>query len=77
MSAPYREDEKDGQTLKTFPLFSMFRFTVHDEIGVGGKCGMRKEGHELVGMKERTEGQSNGGEGGGAGVMLPPPVRTL
>lgn len=22
---------------------------------------MRKEGHELVGMKERTEGQTNGG----------------
>lgn len=36
---------------------------------------MRKEGHELVGMKERTEGQSNGV--GGAGVMLPPPVLAL
>lgn len=45
-----------------------------DETGVGGKCGMRKEGHELVGMKERTEGQSIGG---GAGVMLPPPVLAL
>lgn len=63
MSVPYREAEKDGQTLKTLALFSKFRFTVHVEIGVGGKYGMRKEGHELLGMKERTEGQSNvGGE---------------
>lgn len=39
---------------------------------------MRKEGHELVGTKERTEGQSSeGGGGGGAGVRLPPPVLAL
>lgn len=42
---------------------------------------MRKEGRELVGMKERTEGQSSEGGGkvggGGTGVMLPPPVLAL
>lgn len=37
---------------------------------------MRKEGQELVGTKERTEGQSSEG-GGGAGVRLPPPVLAL
>lgn len=58
--------------------FRWSRFAVHDEIGVGGKYGMRKEGHELVGMKERTEGQTSEEWGvGGAGVMLPPPVLAL
>lgn len=34
---------------------------------------MRKEGHELVGTKERTEGQSSeGGGGGGRGQAASP-----
>lgn len=32
---------------------------------------MRKEGHELVGMKERTEGQSSEGGGGQGSCCLP------
>lgn len=33
---------------------------------------MRKEGHELVGMKERTEGQSNEERGGEQGSYCLP-----
>lgn len=38
---------------------------------------MRKEGEELLGTQEERGVEANEKGGGGAGVMLPPPVLAL
>lgn len=48
-----------------------FTLQSHEAIGVGGKYGMRKEGQELVGMKERgLQSNEEGGEPGSCCLPL-------
>lgn len=66
MSLPQTKKMKNPQNTKgpeTFQALCKFQFASDEAIGVGGKCGMRKEGQGLEGTKEERGVQANEEEG--------------